>query len=150
LFRTSRLLVGELGRHAKSSKTVTDRINATSGSAGGVWILPAIASIAPSTAKIGSSFTLTINGSNFQGIGDVEFRASGSGMGGGMMGGGMATGDDPNIKVTNIKVNTAGTQVTASVQILSTATPGTRQIRLGTDHGDMMGPVNSTLFTATQ
>jgi hypothetical protein len=66
-----------------------------------------------------------------------------------MMGGGMAAGDDPNIKVTNIKVNTAGTQVTASVQILSTAAAGARQIRLGTDHGDMMGPVNSTLFTVT-
>ncbi len=130
--------------------TVTDRINATSGSASGSWTLPAITSITPNTAKIGSSFPLTINGSNFQGITDVEFRASGSGMGGGMMGGGMATGDDPNIKVTNINVNTAGTQVTASVQILSTATAGTRQIRLETNHGEMMGPVNSTLFTVTQ
>jgi hypothetical protein len=71
-------------------------------------------------------------------------------MGGGMMGGGMTTGDDSNIKVTNISVNTAGTQVTASVQILSTAAAGTRQIRLGTTHGDMMGSMNSTLFTVTQ
>ena len=130
--------------------TVTDRINATSGSASGSWTLPAITSITPNTAKIGSSFPLTINGSNFQGITDVEFRASGSGMGGGMMGGGMATGDDPNIKVTNVNVNTAGTQVTASVQILPTATAGTRQIRLETNHGEMMGPVNSTPFTVTQ
>ncbi len=130
--------------------TVTDRINATTGSTSGSWTLPAIASITPNTAKIGSSFTLTINGSNFQGITDVGFRASGSGMGGGMMGGGIATGDDPNIKVTNININTAGTQVRASVQILSTATAGTRQIRLGTNRGDMMGPMNSTLFTVTQ
>ncbi len=133
-----------------TSYTVTDRINATSGNAGGSWTLPAITSITPNTAKIGSSFPMIINGSNLQGINDVEFRASGSGMGGGMMGGGMATSDDPNIKVTKINVNTAGTQVTASVQILSTATAGTRQIRLGTNHGDMMGPVNSTLFTVTQ
>ena len=130
--------------------TVTDRINATSGSTSGTWTLPAITSITPNTAKIGSSFTLTISGSNLQGITDVEFRASGSGMGGGMMGGGMAAGDDSNIKVTNINVNTAGTQVTASVQILSTATAGTRQIRLGTTHGDMMGAINSTLFAVTQ
>jgi uncharacterized protein (TIGR03437 family) len=130
--------------------TVTGRINATSGSTSGSWTLPAIASITPNTAKIGSSFTLTINGSSFQGVTDVEFRAAGSGMGGGMMGGGMATDDDPNMKVTNINVNAAGTQVTASVQILSTATAGTRQIRLGTSHGDMMGPMNSTLFTVTR
>jgi hypothetical protein len=93
---------------------------------------------------------LTISGSNLQGVTDVEFRATGSGTGGGMMGGGMAAGDDPNIKVTNINVNTAGTQVTASVQILSTATVGTRQVRLGTSHGDMMGAMNSTLFAVTQ
>ena len=135
--------------------TVTDRINATSGSADGNWKLPAITVITPISGKIGSSFLLTINGSNFQGVHDVEFRASGSGigggmMGGGMMGGGMATGDDPNIKATNINVNAAGTQVTASIQILSTATAGTRQIRLGTNHGEMMGPMNSTLFTVTQ
>lgn len=69
-------------------------------------------------------------------------------MGGGMMGGGgMPTGDDPNIRVTNVSVNAAGTQITASVQILTAATAGTRQIRLETDHGEMMGPLNSTLFT---
>jgi YVTN family beta-propeller protein len=152
---TNQLLVlcqgtGTLDLVDLSTNTVTDRINATSGTTSGTWTLPAIASIAPNTAKIGISFTLTINGSNFQGISDVEFRAAGPGMGGGMMGGGIATGDDPNIKVTNRNVNSAGTQVTASVQILSTATAGVRQIRLGTNHGDMMGPMNSTLFTVTQ
>ena len=143
---TGTLDLVDLGTYA-----ITGRINATSGSTSGSWTLPTIASITPNTAKIGSSFTLTINGSNFQGITDVEFRASGSGMGGGMMGGGMRTsGDDPNIKVSDINVNAAGTQVTASVQILSTAAAGTRQIRLGTNHGGMMGPMNSTLFTVTQ
>ena len=134
--------------------TVIDRINATSGNADGNWKLPAITAITPTTGRIGSSFLLAINGSNFQGIHDVEFRASGSGIGGGMMGGGtmgngMATGDDPNIKVTNVNVNAAGTQITASIQILSTATVGARQIRFGTTHGEMMGPMNS-LFTVTQ
>ena len=129
---------------------VIDRINAASGSTNGSWMLSTIASIAPNTAKTGSSFTLAINGTNLQGITEIEFRAAGHGMGGGMMGGGMGTGDDPNIKVTNIKVNAAGTQATASVQILPAATAGTRQIRLGTNHGDMMGPMNSTIFTVTQ
>lgn len=130
---------------------VTDRINATSGSASGSWTLSAITSITPSSGKIGSNFTLTIDGSNFQGVTDIGFRVAGPGMGGGgMMGGGMATGDDPNIRVSNVKVNSAGTEITVSVQILMAATPGTRQIRLGTNHGDMMGPINSTLFTVTQ
>lgn len=142
---TGTLDLVDLGTYA-----VTGRIIATSGSTSGSWTLPAITSITPNAAKIGSSFTLTINGSNFQGITDVEFRASGSGMGGGMMGGGMGTGDDANIKVTNININTAGTQVTASVQILAGATAGTRQIRLGTKHGDMMGAMSSTLFTVTE
>ncbi len=137
-----------------STYALTGRINATSGSTSGSWTLPTIASIAPNTATIGSGFTLTINGSNFQGITDVEFRASGSGMGGGMMGGGMgggtASGNDPNIQVSNINVNAAGTQITVSVQILSTAAAGTRQVRLGTNHGGMMGAINSTLFTVTQ
>ena len=151
----NRLLVlcqgtGTLDMMDLTSYAVMDRMNATNGSASGSWTLPTIASITPNTAKTGSSFSLTINGSNFQGITDVEFRAAGPGMGGGMMPGGMATGDDPNIKVTNLSVNAAGTQATASVQVLRAATAGIRQIRLGTDHGEMMGSMNSTLFTVTQ
>ncbi len=150
---TGTLDIVDLGSYA-----VTDRINATSGKSDDSWTLAAITSITPGTAKVGSSFTLTINGSNLQGVTDVEFRGASSMMGGGTAGGmsgGMSGGDDPNIKVTNIKTNTAGTQVTASVQILPTATAGARQIRLGTSHGDMMGPItmgstNSTVLTVTQ
>ncbi|MDR3701409.1 MAG: hypothetical protein P4L56_17305 [Candidatus Sulfopaludibacter sp.] len=143
---TGTLDLVDLGSYA-----VTGRINATSGTASGNWVLPAVASITPNTAKIGSSFTLTIGGSNLQGVTGLGFRAFGTGMGGGMMGGGGSTaGDDPNIKVTNFSVNANGTQITASVQILPSATAGTRQIRLGTSHGDMMGPLNSAVFTVTQ
>jgi hypothetical protein len=142
---TGTLDLVDLGSYA-----VTGRINATSGTSSGNWILPAVASITPNTAKIGSSFTLTIGGSNLQGVNDLGFRAFGTGMGGGMMGGGSTAGDDPNIKVTNVSANAAGTQITASVQILPAATAGTRQIRLGTSHGDMMGPLNSAVFTVTQ
>ena len=124
--------------------SIIGRINATNGTVSSHWTLPSVASITPSTAKVGSSFLLTINGSNLQGIIDMEFR------GGSLMGGGMAMGDDPNIKVNNINVNTAGTQLTAAIQILSTAAAGIRQIRFGTNHGDMMGAMNSTLFTVYQ
>ncbi len=101
---TGTLDLVDLGSYA-----VTGRINATSGTASGNWILPAVASITPNTAKIGSSFTLTISGSNLQGVSSLGFRAFGSGMGGGMMGGGGSTaGDDPNIKVTNVSANPPG------------------------------------------
>ena len=129
---------------------LTGRINATSGTSSGGWTLPSITSITPNAAKIGSSFSVVINGSNFQGVTGLEFRAVGSEMGGGMMGGGIPTGADPNIKVTNLSVNTAGTQVTASVQILSSAAAGSRQIRLETNHGEMMGQMSSTVFAVTQ
>jgi hypothetical protein len=96
-------------------------------------------------------FTLTLNGANFQGVADVQFRAAGAGMGRPSMGGGgMASGDDPSIKATSVKVNATATRITASVQILAAAAPGLRQIRPGTDHGDMMGQMNSIVFTVTQ
>jgi uncharacterized protein (TIGR03437 family) len=153
---SNRLLVlcqgtGTLDLVDLSTYAVTDRINATSGSTSGHWTIPAITSVTPTTAKIGSMFTLTLNGANFQGVTDVQFRAAGAGMGRPSMGGGgMASGDDPTIKVTSVKVNATATQITASVQILAAAAPGLRQIRLGTDHGDMMGQMNSIVFTVTQ
>ena len=62
------------------------------------------------------------------------------------MGGGYY-GSDSNIKVSNFQVNAAGTQITASVQILSATAAGTRVIRLETEYGDMMGPRFNTVFT---
>lgn len=108
-----------------SGYALTGRINATSGSTSGSWTLPTVASIAPNTAAIGSSFTLTIDGSNLQGITGVEFLIGGSGTGGDMMDGGPTTGEDPQ------------------EQILSTAAAGTRQVRLGTNHGGMSNEFHS-------
>ena len=48
--------------------------------------------------------------------------------GGGMMPGGGGT-EDANIKVSNLKVNPDGTEITASVQILAAAVGSTRQAR---------------------
>ncbi len=140
---------GTLDLVDSASDTVTDRINATSGSPSGRWTLPLISSISPNSAQAGGSLTLTITGTNLQGVSAIEFLLAGSGMGGGMMNGGPASGNDPNIHVTNINVNSAGTQLTASVQIASAATPGTRRISLEANNVGMMGPMNSTLFTVT-
>ena len=70
-----------------------------------------------------------------------------------MMGGGMGGGmgqEDSNIKVSNFQSSSDGTEITASVQILAAATAGTRQIRLETSYGEIMGMMTSSLFTVTK
>lgn len=118
------------------------------------FTMPWISSITPSAASAGSSFSLTIVGSGFQSVQGIEFHLTGSGTGGGMMGGGGMGGamgqEDANIRVSNVQVNAAGTQITASIQVLGTATPGTRQIRLETNYGEIMGMVTNSLFTVTK
>jgi len=61
-----------------------------------------------------------------------------------------AGAEDANIKVSNFQVNAAGTQITASVQILSFATAGTRLIRLETKQAQVMGMMTGSLFTVTK
>jgi hypothetical protein len=120
--------------------------------------MPLVSSIAPNTASAGTSFTLTITGSGFQNVQGVEFDFTGATTGG-MMGGGMPGGggpgagmgqEDSTIKVSNVQVNSAGTQITATIQILSTAAVGTRQIRLETNYGEFMGMMTNSLFTVTK
>lgn len=127
-----------------TSYNITARINAVETEREDTWALPLISAINPTSGAAGGpSFTLTISGSNLQGVREIEFYFAG----GGMMGG--SRGEDPNIKVTNVQVNAAGTEVTATVQIGSQAVSGTRVIRLETDHGEMMGPMFNSFFTVT-
>ena len=148
---TGTLDMVDLGSHE-----ITARVNAVETERNGNWTLPLIQSVTPNSAAVGSSFTLTITGSSLSAVQNVEFRlasmqnaGAGGMMGGGAMGQGMG-GEDDNIKVSNVQVNAAGTQITVSVQILSSASAGTRQIRLETDHGDLMGPLAGSLFTVTK
>jgi YVTN family beta-propeller protein len=142
--------------------TITARLNAGVGDRRGHWNLPQIASLNPASGRAGSApFTLTITGSNLQGVTDVEFRFAnwqgggpdGGMTGGGGMGGGMH-GDrdgDPNIKVSNVQVNSDGTQITCMVEILAVAAEGYRQVRLDTEFGDVMGPMmGGALFNVTK
>lgn len=134
-----------------SSYGIIVRLNAADTERQGNWTLPLISSITPNTAAAGSSFTLAITGSNLQAVKDIEFHIAG--MGGGTMGGGPGQGmgsEDANIRVSSIQVNAGGDQVTASVQILSSAAAGTRQIRLETDQGEVMGMMTNTIFTVTR
>ena len=138
-----------------SSFGITSRMNAGDTESQGNWTLPLISSITPTAASAGSSFTLTITGTNLQTVNDLEFHIAGygGGMGGGMMGVGPSQGtgsEDANIRVSNVRVNASGTQVTASVQILSSAIAGTRLIHLETSEGEVMGMISGSLFTVTK
>ena len=133
-----------------ASYGMVNRINAGDTERQGTFAMPVISSITPNTASVGKTLTLSIVGTGFQGVQNVEFLLSGTGMGGGM-GNGPGNGQtDSNIKVSNIQVNTAGTQITASVQILSSASIGTRQVRLQASQATVMGMVNNALFTVTK
>ena len=70
-------------------------------------------------------------------------------MGLGGMGSGMGQ-DEANVKISNVQVNSSGSQITASIQILAAAAAGARQIRLETSYGELMGMVTSSLFMVTK
>jgi len=145
---TGTLDVVDLGSYG-----IVSRIDAGSTERQGSFTMPLVSSIAPNSGAAGSSFTLTITGSGFQGVQGLEFTLTAAGMGGGMMGGGPGGGmgqQDPNITVSNVQVNSSGTQITASVQILAAAAAGTRQIRLETNYGQVMGMMTNSLFTVTK
>jgi uncharacterized protein (TIGR03437 family) len=127
---------------------IMTRINAGDTQRQGQFTLPLISSITPASASAGSTFNLTIKGSGFQGIQVIEFILAGTGMGGGMMEGfGQA---DTNIKVSNVQTNSTGTQIAASVQILQAAAIGTRQVRLQTSYGTVMGMMTNAPFNVTK
>ncbi|MBI3278927.1 MAG: hypothetical protein HYZ57_03685 [Acidobacteria bacterium] len=56
-----------------NSYGVTARINAGDTERQGNWVLPLITSMTPNTAAAGSTFTLTITGTNLQSVKDLEF-----------------------------------------------------------------------------
>lgn len=131
------------------SNSIVTRINAGDTERQGQFTMPLISSFAPASAPAGSTFTLTITGSGLQGVQGIEFVPPG----GGMMGGGAGAGlgqADTNIKVIGVQANADGTQVTASVQILSGAASGIRQIRLQTSYGSVMGMMTNTAFNVTK
>ncbi len=136
-----------------SSYGIVSRINAGTTERQGTFTMPYVTSITPSSAAAGNSFTLTISGSGFQGAQGIELTLTTATMGGGMMGGGaggVMGQEDPNIKVSNFEVNSAGTQITASVQIQPAAAAGTRQVRIETSYAQVMGMMTNSVFTVTR
>ncbi len=135
-----------------ASGSITARLNAGGTERQGDWIMPLMSSMTPNTAAAGSTVTLTIAGSGFQGVKSMAFYlGAGMGMGGGMMGGGSGgVGSvDTNMQVSNFQVNGTGTQITASVKILPAAAAGTRQVRFQTGSAPVMGMMSLSSFTVT-
>ncbi len=134
-----------------ATSAIVTRINAGDSQRQGQFTMPLISSIAPNSASAGSLINLTITGSGFQGAQGIEFVLGTTGFGGGMMGGGPGFGQaDTNIKVSNVQVNSAGTQIKASVQVLPAAAIGARQVRLQTSYATVMGMLTNTTFNVTK
>ncbi|HUS05415.1 MAG TPA: IPT/TIG domain-containing protein, partial [Bryobacteraceae bacterium] len=99
--------------------------------------LPTITSLSPGTGKIDTTFTLTIQGTNLTGASAVTFIKPGDihGQGKGR-GRGEGKNTDDKITASAVVVNAAGTQVTVSVRIASSADPGLRIVRVETPNGE--------------
>jgi uncharacterized protein (TIGR03437 family) len=87
---------------------------------------PQVQTLSPASAKAGTTFTLTITGTNLTGATDVSFSANGQGKD--------DSGKDFTVK--NVTANAAGTQVSASVTIAASAKPGARVVQVKTPNGD--------------
>jgi uncharacterized protein (TIGR03437 family) len=100
--------------------------------------LPAVQSISPASSKSNATITLTVTGTNLGGATSMVFDLSrGNG----------DQGDDGNDKnnidtafaVSNIAVNSAGTQLTATVKIATGAQTGPHIVRVVTPNGESSG-----------
>jgi uncharacterized protein (TIGR03437 family) len=133
-----------------ASNTVTGRITAVRSSddddhddhsdRGRATNLPAIQSLSPASGKAGTTFTLTVTGTNLTGATELSFGS----------GGGNGKGNDrgSDFTVKNLAVNAAGTQITATVTIDASAKPGARQVSVKTPNAEStnMG-VGAAIFT---
>ena len=98
--------------------------------------VPVITAMSPSSAARGSNFNITITGINLTGSTDLRFLG--------------ASTPDAAITVTNVAANGAGTTLTANVSILSTATAGTRTVRVDNPIGNSTaGNTAVNIFTIT-
>ena len=131
-----------------SSNTVVDRIKAVQtgesdnsddhSDRGSAANAPAIVSIAPASGKAGSTVALTITGTNLTGAQKVMFvnPASLPGNGKGQGKGVEDQNTDSAFTVTNLQVNAAGTQASASVAIAAGAKTGPRLVKVTTANGE--------------
>ena len=111
--------------------TIVKRLDAGETVKEGRWALPVVASMAPKEAAVGGTAPILIKGANLQGVEALEFLVAAGNPGQGQGQGRLR--EDPDIKVTGLKVNEAGTELTAAIAVAGTAAPGVRQVRLRTE-----------------
>jgi uncharacterized protein (TIGR03437 family) len=104
--------------------------------------LPTVQSVAPASSKSNATVTLTITGTNLGGATGVVFTLS---RGNGDQG---DNGNDKNktddaFTVSNIAVNAAATQLTATVKIATGAQTGPHIVRVITPNGESSGKVGT-------
>lgn len=125
---------------------ILTRINATEGNRPGPWTLPVLTSVTPNTAAVGATVPVTLTGFNLQAVTGIQFYKM-TGMMGGM---GNSRTADTNIVVSAVTPSSDGTTLTATVQVLAAAEPGTRILKLVTAHGDVFGMGTIAAFTVTK
>jgi YD repeat-containing protein len=91
---------------------------------------PVISNLSSGSAAKGTTLTLTIGGSNLSGTNAIRFYNS-------------AGNADTNITATNISVNTAGTVMTATIQVSSSAALGERIMVVTTNSFGLSPQVNT-------
>jgi len=115
---------------------------------------PAVTSILPVTGKVGTTITVTVIGTNLVSTNGLVFalpsmfpgKSEDHGKGNGLA----MLAKDPAITVSGIQVNSAGTQLTATVKIAAQAALGPRVVLVTSSNGDSkftMGSGNT--FTVT-
>jgi uncharacterized protein (TIGR03437 family) len=100
--------------------------------------LPAIVLISPATGHAGAGFTITITGTNLTAASNVQFVNPLN-----VHGKSQNAMADSAFTASNIQVNAAGTQVTATISIAASATAGPRIVRVVTPTGSSSLVVSS-------
>jgi hypothetical protein len=109
--------------------------------------LPTMTSLSPATGTHGgTSFVLTIAGTNLNGATDVIFmQPSDRGdANDGYPGNSAYAQRDKAFTVTNVTINAAGTQLTAMVSIDYSASPGSRTVMVLTPNGESASKASSS------
>ena len=100
---------------------------------------PVLTSFSPTSAKAATSFTITIHGTNLTGVNHIVFDLLALGNHADDHGKGIPVSlfgkPDAAFSVSGIQVNAAGTQLTAQVQLASSAAAGPRVVRIQSPNG---------------
>ncbi len=108
--------------------------------------LPSISNITPASGKAGTSFTMTIAGKNLSGATGILFLLHGSDSQHEKSRGDQT---DSAIAVSNLKVSSDGTQLTATITLGSSAQPRQRTVRVVTPNGESISAPAMGMFMVT-